>query len=447
MNIFAFSTAILRELWIIPLFFALVTGASMMVAFCLGWVFKLKRSQRNFAMAASMFMNTNSLPVALMQSLVVSIPSLRWGDNDTTGAMTGRAFTYLVLYSSLSMMLRWSYGVHLLSSPDDPEPQTLLDERTPLLAPFADNPQPSSFTLIEDEVPSTPPYRHKPRRRTTFFKSFPNSPTQERAVLPSVDSTPPPSPPSTPSEASDSDAEELPVHNLEQRPPSAFFHRVKRRIRRGWVALNDFMTMALWATLASLFVACVRPLQHLLDNHLEPVKGALATAGNCSIPLTLVVLGAFFYSPPKEEDSGESAGALSASRSTDSLADHFRDLVFFKRRRLVRRSSQPVTPGETKTVIITVISRMFITPLLMLPLMALSTKFDWHKVLEDPVFIVANVLVLSSPPALTLAQISQVASGDTFERLISSTLFWSYCIITPPATIIYVVVGLIVAKL
>ena len=57
-------------------------------------------------MAASMFMNTNSLPVALMQSLVVSIPSLRWDDDDTTGAMTGRAFTYLVLYSSLSMMVR-----------------------------------------------------------------------------------------------------------------------------------------------------------------------------------------------------------------------------------------------------------------------------------------------------------------------------------------------------
>jgi predicted permease len=56
-------------------------------------------------MAASMFMNTNSLPVALMQSLVIAIPTLRWGDDDTTGAMTGRAFTYLVLYSSLSMMV------------------------------------------------------------------------------------------------------------------------------------------------------------------------------------------------------------------------------------------------------------------------------------------------------------------------------------------------------
>jgi auxin efflux carrier family protein len=87
----------------------------------------------------------------------------------------------------------------------------------------------------------------------------------------------------------------------------------------------------------------------------------------------------------------------------------------------------------------------------------------------SPVFVVANVLVVSSPPALTLAQarisfrgircpisadihrfasqLTQVASGDAFERLISRTLFWSYCIITPPATIVYVVVGLILAKL
>jgi predicted permease len=140
--------------------------------------------------------------------------------------------------------------------------------------------------------------------------------------------------------------------------------------------------MPLWATLASLLVACVRPLQNLLDNHMQPVKGALAAAGNCSIPLTLVVLGAFFYNPPKEESGGGGVG-LSTSRSADSLADSFKDLVFFKRSRLVRKSSQPATPGETKTVVITLLSRMFITPLLLLPLMALSTKFDWHKVLEE----------------------------------------------------------------
>jgi len=103
--------------------------------------------------------------------------------------------------------------------------------------------------------------------------------------------------------------------------------------------------------------------------------------------------------------------------------------------------------GETKTVVIAVLSRMVITPLLLLPLMALCALYDWHDVFSDPIFIVANVLLVSSPPALTLAQITQAASGDAFERLISRTIFWAYCVLTPPATIIYVVIGLILAKL
>ena len=85
----------------------------------------------------------------------------------------------------------------------------------------------------------------------------------------------------------------------------------------------------------------------------------------------------------------------------------------------------------------------------------------------SPVFVVANVLLVSSPPALTLAQvrlrlamsvpghdaecmrtqITQAASGDAFERLISRTIFWAYSVITPPSTIVFVVIGLIVAKL
>lgn len=33
--------------------------------------------------------------------------------------MLGRALTYLILYSTLGMMLRWSYGVHLLTQADE----------------------------------------------------------------------------------------------------------------------------------------------------------------------------------------------------------------------------------------------------------------------------------------------------------------------------------------
>lgn len=65
----------------------------------------------------------------------------------------------------------------------------------------------------------------------------------------------------------------------------------------------------------------------------------------------------------------------------------------------------------------------------------------------SPVFVVSNVLLIASPPALTLAQITQAASGDAFERLISRTIFWSYCVVTPPSMILFVVIGLFMSKL
>lgn len=60
---------------------------------------------RNFAMAAAMFMNSNSLPIALLQSLVVTVPGLQWGDDDSVDAMVGRALTYLVICSTLGMVV------------------------------------------------------------------------------------------------------------------------------------------------------------------------------------------------------------------------------------------------------------------------------------------------------------------------------------------------------
>jgi len=60
---------------------------------------------RSFVMAAAMFMNSNSLPIALMQSLVLSVPDLAWGSADNEDAMLGRALTYLTMYSILGMVV------------------------------------------------------------------------------------------------------------------------------------------------------------------------------------------------------------------------------------------------------------------------------------------------------------------------------------------------------
>ena len=78
-----------------------------------------KLTERAFAMCAAMFQNSNSLPIALIQSLVIEVPGLKWGEHDTKDQMLGRALTYLVLYSTLGMMFRWSWGVRLLAAADD----------------------------------------------------------------------------------------------------------------------------------------------------------------------------------------------------------------------------------------------------------------------------------------------------------------------------------------
>ncbi|PPQ82151.1 hypothetical protein CVT25_015141 [Psilocybe cyanescens] len=61
----------LKELWVIPTWFIIITGTSMVC-----------RTVSSFIIAAVMFMNSNALPIALMLSFVVSVPNLAWGSDD-----------------------------------------------------------------------------------------------------------------------------------------------------------------------------------------------------------------------------------------------------------------------------------------------------------------------------------------------------------------------------
>ena len=398
----------------------------MTVAFVLGWIFRLKRSQRSFAIAAAMFMNSNSLPIALMQSLVVTVPSLKWGEDDNKNAMVGRALTYLVLYSTLGMVLRWSYGVKLLSQAD-PEPpvdelhlpaeEPLLDSEEPAFTPsreeygaFHRNTSGESATaasanpsIVVENVDMSKDADPK------FFYSFPNTPMRRSLhPLPSseVHSV-------HTSEDEDDDMLEFPARRNVTEPTSSIWQSRRRRLRRKIVkvfrSFYEFMTVPLWAALLSLVVACIRPVQHALENHVQPIKGALTQAGNCSIPLTLVVLGAYFYTPPDAEPdrsrlpshsahlshthssahSQRNRGrSVSTSWSHNSLFENVREMFKLKKRspseeNVAVKKNREKRPGETKTVVIAILSRMVITPLLLLPLMAVSTRFDWQEVFEE----------------------------------------------------------------
>jgi predicted permease len=146
------------------------------------------------------------------------------------------------------------------------------------------------------------------------------------------------------------------------------------------------------------------------------------------------VLGAFFYTPPQPPSTNSNLSTIPENEGY--IARHVRKLRNFE-------LGNPEYPGENRAVFVAVISRMIITPLLLLPFIAYMAKYDLFEAAEDPVFILAAVLLVSSvgsgkgqadiqPPALTLAQITQAASGDAFERLISKTISWSYAVLTPP---------------
>jgi predicted permease len=150
--------------------------------------------------------------------------------------------------------------------------------------------------------------------------------------------------------------------------------------------VNAFMTAPLWASILSLIVACIAPLQAALER-MTPVKGALGAAGNCSIPLTLVVLGAYFYPEPCGEDPQNGDLVYSEidgqhpehRKSRSSLLSVFQDMFVLKR----AAQSQSQTRGEGRTVFVAILARMVVVPAVMLPLMAVLARFDLHDVFEE----------------------------------------------------------------
>ncbi|KZV67846.1 hypothetical protein PENSPDRAFT_676641 [Peniophora sp. CONT] len=468
---FSLSPEKFKELWIVPLFFIALSIVSAAVAFALSLVFRLSRTQRNFAIAASMFMNSNSLPIALLQSLVYAVPGLGWGEDDTHAQMLGRALTYLTLCSTLGMILRWSVGVRLLAAADPTEdavPQMNgngyhrvpghPDENTALLsdAEEGDDDYPGVPAITLD--PSTPTLERGPiayrEQSVRVYRSFPNTPGGSRVQL-APDS---PSPPllALPSEVSgseDDDQDTLTFSTRSSTRQPGRMDRMWRRAKKAFKAFNDFMTMPLYASVVSIIVALWPDLQHTLDVHITPVKGAVGQLGNCSIPITLVVLGAYFYreSPSeKGEDGVEPRGRAPVRAEGESWWRRSKSL--FSLRSLVggksKEMKQDAAPrGEARTVFVAIVSRMVLVPALVLPFMAWGASVDTPPVFEDPVFILSLVLLLGSPPALTLSQMTHAVGGDAFERLISRTIFWSYCIVTPPATIVLAVIAMLIEKL
>lgn len=577
---FTLNPARLAELIIVPLGFVIVTAISTLSALVLSWTARLSPAQRNFAIACAISPNSNSLPVALMQSLVATVPQLHWDEQgepeDTVDGMLGRALTYLVLFSTLGMFLRWSVGAKLLSSVEE---DTVEDNSQT-------EPQPSSpcSGSETDHHPSRPQItlrrptgerRRQERKRSgppAWARSFPNSPYASSASSANFGAA-------RGDDGRDSDDEDEPLEAYEEEGqitlPGASNSRENRScwkvfktttykwvhnfVLRPLYAIGGFMTAPLYAAVISLVVAVIPPLQKFIDS-LEPVVGALESAGACSIPLTMVVLGAYFVAdvsavqqsqgsipqavPPSAPAGDGSTSAMgpqptaptatskSANDSGSDVDDPWRrtslesssasgesTLVPVKdtkrkglgswnpwnsgsssggsdieegggrftdepssyalasesssaRNTLVAGNDEAARNAdlnsrnsagrfqnalskqvsasnmERRTIAVAISSRMILTPLILLPFLAWYAMATASNVMDDPVFVACACLIIGSPPALTLAQItSQSAQGNpSFERLISRTIFTAYTFLAAPTTILLVLTALVITE-
>lgn len=245
-------------------------------------------------------------------------------------------------------------------------------------------------------APGTPVRIVRPavqRRRTTFYNSFPNSPNDSRTNLATYNSSPSGSSPNNSDTEVESDlenAELLPMHTPlvehthTHHRPTTFFGRCIRRVCRIWATIRDFMTVPMWAALLSLIVACVQPLQHSLQFHMLPLNGAINSAGKCAVPLTLVVLGAYFYPPPPEGDLIDGTENGHSIQESKTAFQKIKELFGSRSpsETSLHREVQP-KPGETKTVFLAVAARMIITPILLIPLVIFATYYDFHAVFEE----------------------------------------------------------------
>jgi predicted permease len=286
-----------------------------------------------------MFMNSNSLPVALMQSLATTVPLLKWGTDDTIDAMFGRSLTYLVVFSTLGMIvshlalrssranpvqLRWSYGIRLLSQVDEsePPPTTYRDVDT-VTTPLVDDldPRGRHARRTRTRLPH-PRITHVSRRHTLphgrLHSHLPAVPTSLGDQSESEDTDE--------LETTEADSEDTIALRSEQidtafseaedhapAPASEPTPRWSRRVPSFFTRLLATLTSLsppLVASLLALFCVLVPPVQQALKSDaMTPFKGALDSAGACSVPLTMLVLGGWFWDAETKGSRAEDRGS------------------------------------------------------------------------------------------------------------------------------------------
>ena len=432
---------------------------------------------------SQVFGNSASIPLPLITSLSQTVESLRWDQvpDDDAQKAASRGILYLLIFQQLGLILRWSWGYNVLLAPPSrfeeegcfvnfttERDQVVLQdeneheqEQEDNLEPWESNETQSSFPcqVWSDSVDSIHDVAQRYRRGSQNASNHELEPIMRphgvsliSEALPTTETRPDPiaGPHVTPATmiSITANGNEDPETDGSSTRPSPFqpnkqwkvnikrrsiriAERVDRSISRisSWMHIAadkvlllvpdplqriltrvlvgvrcflrgfwDFMNPPLIAILLAIIVGSAPSLQRLFftdDTFIHnSITRAISHGGDVAIPLILVVLGANLARNTIVEKPGH------------STADHEAE--------------------ERKLLIASLVSRMVLPTIVMVPLLALIAKKITFSVLGDPVFIVVCFLLSGAPSALQLAQICQF--NRVYVSVMSKLLFQSYVV-------------------
>ncbi|ORX91759.1 auxin efflux carrier [Basidiobolus meristosporus CBS 931.73] len=264
----AVSPAVFLTFWPIPTYALIFTIISVIVSQTCAYIFRFNKAQANFSMATSMFPNTNSLPIPLIQSLAssVAVKMLFWGDKDTPEDVQARGISYIVIFAILGNFLRFSYGFKLLNKPKEE-----VVYRSVLHSPNG------SIITLPVEKPG------KSSKPPSLYSDYGSSSGDSHAAEDLL---------ANPERVSEESS------LLGHIPGPSASQKWKENIKKYYNSVKKVFNPPLCATFIGLFVGLVPFLKGLLFGPapvLRPVMRAIDTCGNASIPLILLCLGAQLY--------------------------------------------------------------------------------------------------------------------------------------------------------
>ncbi|KAF9129908.1 hypothetical protein BGW39_003643 [Mortierella sp. 14UC] len=144
--------------WPIPVFFLLFSAVSWTLAKYGSRFLRFNRDEEKFVIASVLFSNTNSLPMALVQSLALSAAGaqLLRDEHDTQEQAAARGISYILFYAIFGNLVRWSYGFTLLV-PKDPEPSLAPSIDSPLSVQASPPPELENVLVDADEPSGSGP--------------------------------------------------------------------------------------------------------------------------------------------------------------------------------------------------------------------------------------------------------------------------------------------------